>query len=134
MPWNKNNEGGGLREHEKFWAFIVLIAAIVFMSWMGSSAEAETATNRGNLLRDAVIGLIGIAGMAAQALFRISTIDVKNAETAQQVALNASSSGTPANPTHTIVENKPTDPVPTKPATAAATEEQAPWDRPSASN
>lgn len=71
------------REHEKFWAFVALIIAIVGLAWLGTSlgenptrSEVANEANEAALLARlrildaAVAGLIGIAGMAAQALFR----------------------------------------------------------------
>lgn len=64
------------KEHEKFWAFLMLIFSIVLMAWMARNGEEH------NSLRDAIIGLIGIAGAAGQSLFRHSSTEEKVASAA----------------------------------------------------
>ena len=76
------------REHEKFWAFVVLVLAIVVLALIGSQVGIRATTNeeinqaaeaatlaRLRILDGAVVGLIGIAGMAAQALFRTGSTE-----------------------------------------------------------
>lgn len=76
------------KEHEKFWAFVVLVVAIAGLALLGStlgslatnSEEANQASQaallaRLRILDGAVVGLIGIAGMAAQSLFKNSSTE-----------------------------------------------------------
>ncbi len=86
-----DDKGGTLREHEKFWAFIILVGAIIglvlFSSFGLDSKSATPATDvvfaaKLRIIDVAVAGLLTIAGMAAQALFRVSSTDKIAAETA----------------------------------------------------
>lgn len=73
------------RENHKFWAFIVLVVAIVLLgvvaTFLGGASSRVEAINdaqlaimqaRIRILELVAVGLIGIAGMAGQALFRTS--------------------------------------------------------------
>ncbi len=109
-----------LREHEKFWAFILLILAIiglvVFSSFVLESRASNPATDvvfaaRLRIIDVAVAGLLTIAGMAAQALFRVSSVDKLSAETALEAARKLPEPIHPPQPV--TVENKPDQPVPT---------------------
>ena len=55
------------KEHEKFWAFFFLLLALVFLSWMSVGVNPAS-----NSLRDAIVGVIGILGVASQSLFRVN--------------------------------------------------------------
>lgn len=100
----------GLREHEKFWAFIVLILSIVLMALI---ARFTPGTEIASALRDAIIGLIGIAGAAGQSLFR------SNTERELSKALSSSNNGE-AKPVK--IEQPANQPVPVqeKPAQPSA--------------
>jgi hypothetical protein len=80
-----------LQEHEKLVAFIALLVAIIGLAVLGSTLGSGSATSTASdvvlnaklrIIDGSVVGLIGIAGMAAQALFRVSTTDRINAEPA----------------------------------------------------
>lgn len=67
------------KDHEKFCAFIALLTALVWLSYMSNDqqqfvmVDGKPITISGNNpLRDAIVGIIGILGVAAQALFRVS--------------------------------------------------------------
>lgn len=82
---------GLFREHEKFWAFLFLIVTIVVLVLIASSFDKDTknATDlvmqaKLRILDNAVAGLLTITGMAAQALFRVSSVDKQNATTFQR--------------------------------------------------
>jgi hypothetical protein len=75
------------KEHEKFWAFTVLILSIVVLSMLAMDAELpivgkltqagmdanQTIMNtRLRIVDAAIVGLVGIAGAAAQSLFHRS--------------------------------------------------------------
>ncbi len=116
-------KGGTLREHEKFWAFIILVAAILLLALLaillgkGSNAVTDAQMMVLNaklrIIDVSIAGLIGIAGMAAQALFRVSSIDKLSAETALEAARKLPEP-IHATPQPVEVVNKPSDPVPTK--------------------
>jgi hypothetical protein len=81
-----------LQEHEKLVAFIALLVAIIGLAVLGSTLGSGSATSTASdvvlnaklrIIDGSVVGLIGIAGMAAQALFRVSTTDRINAEAAR---------------------------------------------------
>lgn len=89
----------GFREHEKFWAFVVLVLAILVLALVGSQVGIRATTNdvvnqaaeaatlaRLRILDGAVVGLIGIAGMAAQALFRSGSVEKTLANIADKAA------------------------------------------------
>jgi hypothetical protein len=71
------------KEHEKFWAFMVLIAAVVLLAIVATNlgarltgsetlneAAASMLTAKLRILELIAVGLIGIAGAAGQSLFR----------------------------------------------------------------
>ncbi len=67
------------KEHEKFLAFLALLISLVWLSWMSNTQNGFVMVDgkpvtiaAGTPLRDAIVGIIGILGMAAQALFRVS--------------------------------------------------------------
>lgn len=88
------------KEHEKFWAFLALVVAIVGLAYLGTSLGAtptrSDAINEANeatllarlrILDGAVVGLIGIAGMAAQSLFdRRAPAEHDQSKLAEQLA------------------------------------------------
>ena len=85
-----------LKEHEKFWAFLVLIAAIVGLVFLASTFDRGAAADvvvQGKLriIDSSIAGLLAILGMAAQALFRIGQGE------------------------KVTIDNKRSDPVPTEP-------------------
>ena len=82
-----------LKEHEKFWAFIFLVIAILGLAITAISLSSDSDNPamdivfaaKLRILDIAIGGMLTIAGMCAQALFRISATDKINAETARQV-------------------------------------------------
>lgn len=99
------SENSPLRDHEKFWAFAVLIGAIFALAAMSvfyGEALADPATR---ILDTAVAGLIGIAGMSAQALFRFSNTEQKLVDTVYSQA--ESIPAAPAAPVPVEVTNEP---------------------------
>lgn len=109
-------ESSPLRDHEKFWAFIVLIAAIVLLALVASLTDGGINETASRILDAAVVGLIGIAGMAAQALFRHSVTEQKLVETVQTQANTAST----ATPQAVEVVNTESNPAVVKDAAADA--------------
>ncbi len=114
------DKGGTLREHEKFWAFIILVGAIiglVLFSSFGLDSKSETpATDvvfaaKLRIIDVAVAGLLTIAGMAAQALFRVSSVDKLSAETALEAARKLPEPVHAPQPVEVV--NPPSNPVPT---------------------
>ena len=99
-----------LKDHEKFWAFVLLITSIVtlaaFSIFFGS--ELQDASTR--ILDSAVAGLIGIAGMSAQALFRFSATEQSLVETVRSQA--ESIPAAVPEPIPVRVENTDAQPVP----------------------
>lgn len=90
-----SKEGGALREHEKFWAFVILVASVVGLAVLASQMSVPNDTSplavtayTGKLrIIDAVAGgLLTIAGMCAQALFRINQSDRDLASAARTTA------------------------------------------------
>ena len=75
------------KEHEKFWAFVFLIVAVLALVVLASTFDkGTTATDlvmqaKLRIIDAAITGLLTITGMAAQALFRISSVDQQNAVT-----------------------------------------------------
>lgn len=112
MPEDKKT--GLLREHEKFWSFIFLIITIVGLVWLASTFDQRATTAATDLVIQAklriidaaITGLLTITGMAAQALFRISSTDQKNAVTFAR-ALDK----LPEEPKKVIVDNPPEKPA-----------------------
>ena len=113
-------KGGTLREHEKFWAFIILVAAILLLALLSTflgqgpnavtDAELAVLNAKLRIIDVSIAGLIGIAGMAAQALFSVSSVDKLSAETALEAARKLPD---PVHATQPVeVVNKPSDPVP----------------------
>lgn len=88
----------GLKEHEKFWAFLFLVCAILALVLLASTFDRGAqndivAQGKLRIIDNSITGLLTLAGMCAQALFRIST-------------------GTPEK---VEVTNTPLNPVPTDP-------------------
>lgn len=110
---------GLFREHEKFWAFIFLIVTIVLLVFLASTFDKDTknATDlvmqaKLRIIDAAITGLLTITGMAAQALFRISSVDKQNATTFQKAldkVPEAHKQGDP--PAEVKVVNTPEDPA-----------------------
>lgn len=121
-----------LKEQEKLIAFLALIAVIAGLAVMGTLMGTEiTRANDVNqtamlvlnaklrILDGAMVGLIGIAGMAAQALFRSSSLEQQQAKAL--VSLSASvPDAIPAEAQKVEVVNTPDAPVPTIHAEDAA--------------
>lgn len=80
-------QGWKLKEHEKFWAFVFLVVVIVVLVIIAANfARVSTANDivtQGKLriIDSSIAGLLTIAGMAAQALFRVGSTEAKTAET-----------------------------------------------------
>ena len=109
---------GTLRDHEKFWAFIFLVIAVVTLVFLASSfgrgSTAADVVMQGKLriIDAAITGLLTITGMAAQALFRINSTDKLAAETALENAKKAPAATQPV-----TIEQPANQPVPTKDVT-----------------
>lgn len=102
-----------LKDHEKFWAFLVLIFSIVSLVILASTFNSGTAADvvaQGKLriIDMAVAGLIAIAGMTAQALFRPGATAQENREAGQAVA-DAMAKNEPISAT---IINPPSSPIP----------------------
>lgn len=76
-----------IREHEKFWAFIALLVAIVVISL--PSLIGDVGDVKLTLADKVIVGLIGVLGTVAGALFSRSAD--KLADTVQQMAHSQSS-------------------------------------------
>jgi di/tricarboxylate transporter len=111
-----------LKEHEKFWAFIVLVGVITGLVLLASYGLNSNADNPATdvvyaaklrIIDAAVAGLLTIAGMAAQALFRVSATDKLSAETALEAARKLPTPPTPPAPEPQKVEvvNTPANPA-----------------------
>ena len=84
------------KDNQKFWAFVVLVVVIAALAIYGSGlgskdnnmseAQMMLTNARLRMVDGAIVGLIGIAGMAAQSLFRTSETEKKNAEALQQLS------------------------------------------------
>lgn len=85
-----------LKENQRFWAFVLLVIIIALLAIWGSTlgdvhnsmneAELMLTSAKLRLVDGAVVGLIGIAGMAAQSLFRTSETEKKNAEVLHELS------------------------------------------------
>lgn len=124
---------GIFREHEKFWAFIFLIVTIVLLVFLASTFDKDTknATDlvmqaKLRIIDAAITGLLTITGMAAQALFRISSVDKQNAATFQKALDKVPEAHKPGDPPQEVkVVNPPEDPANVT-ETHAAPDEQLP--------
>lgn len=90
MSEDEQHEGrfaGALREHEKFWSFIILILAVIGLVILAASFDRQVGATdlvmqaKLRIIDAAITGLLTITGMAAQALFRVSSTDKQNAIT-----------------------------------------------------
>jgi hypothetical protein len=98
-----SSEPGFLREHEKFWAFVLLIFVVVGIASVALLLDSHSTdpakdiifAAKLRILDAAMGGTLTIAGMAAQALFRISSTDKTNAETLNTLATTAASNQPP---------------------------------------
>ena len=68
-----------MKEYEKLISFSLILGAICWLAWMASGEQTFVMVDgkpisvaSGSPLRDVLIGLIGVLGMAGQALFRTS--------------------------------------------------------------
>ncbi len=113
-----DDKGGTLREHEKFWAFIILVAAVLSLvllsAWGLSSSASNPAADvvyaaKLRIIDAAVAGLLTITGMAAQALFRVSSVDKLSAETALEAARKLPEPVAPTQPVEVV--NTPANPA-----------------------
>lgn len=88
---NEDMHDGGkaniLKEHEKFWAFVFLVVAILGLALLASTFDKGTVATdlvmqaKLRIIDATIAGLLTITGMAAQALFRVSSVDRQNAAT-----------------------------------------------------
>ncbi len=105
-------KAGLFREHEKFWAFIFLILTIIALVYLASTFDrGATATDlvmqaKLRIIDSAIAGLLTITGMAAQALFRISSTDRANT-----VAFAKALDKMPEAPKQVEVVNTPDNPA-----------------------
>lgn len=84
------------RDHEKFWAFMFLVGAIVLLCLIAAFAGPDTIAdtpleqslvgNRLRIIDAAVVGLIGIAGAAGQRLFQQSSENASMASALDKLA------------------------------------------------
>lgn len=123
-----------LREHEKFWAFVMLVIAVLGLvllsAWGLNSGSANPAADvvyaaKLRIIDAAVAGLLTITGMAAQALFRVSSTDRLSAETALEAARKLPEPP-PAAPLAVEVVNPPENPANVTDAHGAAPDEALP--------
>jgi len=111
---------GALKEHEKLLAFLLLVAAIIGLTVVATSLGSEDrnpATDivfaaKLRIMDIAIGGLLTITGMAAQALFRVSSVDKLSAATALEAARKLPKP-TPLTPTKVEIEQPADKPVPT---------------------
>lgn len=131
-----NEKASALKEHEKFWAFIFLVIIIVALVTVGvfflnsdsdSPATDVVFNSKLRIIDASVGGLLTIAGMAAQALFRVSSVDRLSAETALEAARKLPDPPKPE-PQEVKVVNPPSDPanVQETPAEPAADDSELP--------
>lgn len=66
-----------MKEYEKLIGFTILLGAICWLAWMGTGQQSYVmvdgkpiSVSNGGALRDVLVGMIGVLGMAGQALFR----------------------------------------------------------------
>lgn len=119
-----------LQEHEKFWAFVFLIIAVLALVFLASTFDkGTTATDlvmqaKLRIIDAAITGLLTITGMAAQALFRISSVDKENAVAFSKALDKMPEAPKTAQPVEVV--NTPEKPANVTDANAAATDEQLP--------
>ncbi len=124
---DETEKAGLFREHEKFWAFVMLILTIVGLVYLASTFDrGATATDlvmqaKLRIIDSAIAGLLTITGMAAQALFRISATDQKNA-----VAFTKALEKMPEAPKQVEVVNSAENPANVTEAHPAAPAEELP--------
>ncbi len=128
MTEESETERAGLfREHEKFWAFIFLIVTIVGLVYLASTFDRGTSATdlvmqaKLRIIDAAITGLLTITGMAAQALFRISSTDRQNA-----AAFTRALDKMPEAPKEVIVTNPPENPANVTEAHPAPADETLP--------
>lgn len=128
------SKGAAFREHEKFWAFIFLIITIVLLVYLASTFDKDTrsATDlvmqaKLRIIDAAITGLLTITGMAAQALFRISSVDKQNAVTFQKALDKMPEGPKPGDPPAEVkVVNTAEEPANVTEAHPAAADEELP--------
>ena len=100
-----------IREHEKFWAFIALLVAIISISLPSIIWELDE--SKINLADKTIVGLVGVLGTVAGALFGRATEKLAEAAvvTAQTAAATQAAN---AAPQQVEVVNTPEAPVPTE--------------------
>lgn len=76
-----------IRDHEKFWAFLLLVVAVVGLALVGILAAASEAQLR--LLEKVSDGLLVVLGAAGMALFRHSQTEQGLVETNRTLAEKA---------------------------------------------
>lgn len=118
------------KEHEKFWAFIFLVLAVIGLAVLASTFDkGTTATDlvmqaKLRIIDATIAGLLTITGMAAQALFRISSVDRQNAATFTRAMEKMPEAPKPGDaPQEVKVVNPPSDPANVTDAHAAPVEE-----------
>lgn len=99
------------KDHEKFWAFSFLLGALVWLSWMSQGqdqfvmVDGKPVTISGNNpLRDAIVGIIGILGVAAQALFRVNE-NAKEMNELLRTTVEKLGNSTPSKPQQKVPED-----------------------------
>ncbi len=112
-------KGNLFREHEKFWAFVFLIVAVMLLVLLASTFDKDTknATDlvmqaKLRIIDAAITGLLTITGMAAQALFRVSSVDRQNAVTFERALSKVPEAAATPQPVQEVkIVNPPSDPA-----------------------
>ena len=110
-----------LRDHEKFWAFLILVMSIMLLALLAtaiggasketlSDAQIAVLNSKLRIIDVSIAGLIGIAGMAAQALFRVSQTDKENAVAMTNLVAKMPEAPKPVQPV--VVEQPLEKPIP----------------------
>ena len=118
MTDDDSNSVSMFKEHEKFWAFVFLILAVLGLVFLASTFDkGTTATDlvmqaKLRIIDAAITGLLTITGMAAQALFRVSSVDRQNAVTFERALSKVPEAPAAAQPVQEVkVVNPPNDPA-----------------------
>ncbi len=132
MTDDENSNASMFKEHEKFWAFVFLILAVLGLVFLASTFDkGTTATDlvmqaKLRIIDAAITGLLTITGMAAQALFRVSSVDRQNAVTFERALSKVPEAPAAAQPVQEVkVVNPPNDPANVTDAHAAPEDDAA---------
>ncbi len=117
-----------MKEYEKLIGFVILLAAICWLAWMTSGEQTfvmvdgkPVSISSGSGMRDVLVGMIGVLGMAGQALFRTNEMAAAMnellARTVEKLGNSAPAAQTDPTIPQTVVIQQPADqPVPVETA------------------